>query len=50
VERALGEGSIRERARELAAWAEAHDSGATASALVEGLAVEKIAESVATSK
>ncbi|MFI4985304.1 MAG: glycosyltransferase [Solirubrobacterales bacterium] len=37
VERALGEASIRARARELASWAATHDSGATASALVEGL-------------
>jgi UDP:flavonoid glycosyltransferase YjiC (YdhE family) len=38
VERALGEPSIRERARELAAWAEAHDAGAAAAVLVEELA------------
>jgi MGT family glycosyltransferase len=38
VERASGEASIRGRARELAAWAGAHDSGARASALVEALA------------
>jgi UDP:flavonoid glycosyltransferase YjiC (YdhE family) len=38
VERALGEPSIRERARELGAWAEGHDAGATAARLVEGLA------------
>jgi MGT family glycosyltransferase len=48
VERALGEASIRVRARELAAWADAHDSGASASALVEGLAAGKIAEPIAT--
>jgi UDP:flavonoid glycosyltransferase YjiC (YdhE family) len=38
VERALGEPSIRTRARELAAWAQAHDSGATAASLIEQLA------------
>ena len=38
VERALGDTSIRERARELAAWASRHDSGEAAAQLVEGLA------------
>jgi UDP:flavonoid glycosyltransferase YjiC (YdhE family) len=38
VERALGEPTIRARARELAAWASAHDAGALASELVEQLA------------
>jgi UDP:flavonoid glycosyltransferase YjiC (YdhE family) len=38
VERALGEPSIKGRAGEFAAWADAHDSGATAAALVERLA------------
>ena len=38
VERALGDASIRVRARELAAWAGEHDSGATAAELVEQLA------------
>ncbi len=38
VERALGDPSIRARARELAAWSQAHDPGDTAAALVEGLA------------
>jgi UDP:flavonoid glycosyltransferase YjiC (YdhE family) len=38
VERALGEASIRARARELAAWDSAHDAGDTAARLVEGLA------------
>ncbi len=38
VERALGEPSIRLRARELAGWVSSHDSGAAASALVEQLA------------
>ena len=38
VERALGDPSIRARARELAAWSAAHDSGDTAAALVERLA------------
>jgi UDP:flavonoid glycosyltransferase YjiC (YdhE family) len=38
VERALDDGSIRERARELAAWSAAHDSGAAAARLVEKLA------------
>lgn len=38
VERALGEPSIRGRARELAAWAAANDPGATAAALMERLA------------
>jgi UDP:flavonoid glycosyltransferase YjiC (YdhE family) len=35
VERALEEPSIRERARELAAWNDAHDAGARAAGLVE---------------
>ncbi len=38
VERALEEPSIRARARELAAWADSHDAGATAATLVEQLA------------
>ncbi len=38
VERALGEPSIRARARELAGWADGHDSGEVAARLVEGLA------------
>ena len=38
VERALSEQSIRERARELSAWAQEHDSGDTAAGLVERLA------------
>jgi MGT family glycosyltransferase len=37
VEHALGEPSIRARARELAAWASTHDAGAHASALIERL-------------
>jgi UDP:flavonoid glycosyltransferase YjiC (YdhE family) len=37
VERALGQPSIRERARELGAWAEGHDAGHTAALLVEQL-------------
>jgi UDP:flavonoid glycosyltransferase YjiC (YdhE family) len=40
VERALGDESIRARARELAQWAQTHDSGATAAGLVEQLAAE----------
>jgi UDP:flavonoid glycosyltransferase YjiC (YdhE family) len=38
VERALGEPSIRARARELATWAQEHDSGTAAAVLVEQLA------------
>ncbi|HEV2973966.1 MAG TPA: nucleotide disphospho-sugar-binding domain-containing protein [Solirubrobacteraceae bacterium] len=38
VERALGDASIRARARELAAWASTHDSGACAAQHVERLA------------
>ncbi len=38
VERALGDGAIRDHARELARWASAHDAGETASRLVEELA------------
>ncbi|HTB70212.1 MAG TPA: nucleotide disphospho-sugar-binding domain-containing protein [Solirubrobacteraceae bacterium] len=38
VERALGDDSMRERARELARWANEHDSGARAARLVERLA------------
>jgi MGT family glycosyltransferase len=37
VERVLHRPAIRERARELAAWADEHDSGAAAARLVEGL-------------
>jgi UDP:flavonoid glycosyltransferase YjiC (YdhE family) len=37
VEHALGEPSIRTRARELAAWSTTHDAGAEASALIERL-------------
>jgi UDP:flavonoid glycosyltransferase YjiC (YdhE family) len=37
VERALGDPSIRARARELAAWAASHDAGAAAAGLVEQL-------------
>jgi UDP:flavonoid glycosyltransferase YjiC (YdhE family) len=37
VERALGEPSIRHRARELAAWSSAHDAGTQAATLVERL-------------
>jgi UDP:flavonoid glycosyltransferase YjiC (YdhE family) len=39
VERALDDPAIEARAGELAAWAGSHDSGATAAALVERLAV-----------
>ncbi len=38
VERALGDGAMRARARELAAWAHEHDAGAAAARLVEQLA------------
>jgi UDP:flavonoid glycosyltransferase YjiC (YdhE family) len=38
VERALEDGSIGARARELADWAQSHDAGAAASQLVERLA------------
>lgn len=38
VERALGDPSIRARAREIGAWAEQHDAGAAAATLVERLA------------
>ncbi len=38
VERALAEPAIRAHARELAAWADAHDAGARAAELVEHLA------------
>jgi UDP:flavonoid glycosyltransferase YjiC (YdhE family) len=38
VERALGEPSIRARAREFAGWAGSHDAGAAAAVLVEQLA------------
>ena len=37
VERALGEESIRSRARELGEWAHGHDAGARACELLEGL-------------
>jgi len=39
VERALAEPSIRGRARELADWSSAHDTGAAAAAFVEELAI-----------
>jgi UDP:flavonoid glycosyltransferase YjiC (YdhE family) len=38
VERALGEALIRERAQDIARWAEGHDAGAAAARLLEGLA------------
>jgi MGT family glycosyltransferase len=38
VERALGDQAVLERARELARWADGHDSGLAAARLVEGLA------------
>jgi UDP:flavonoid glycosyltransferase YjiC (YdhE family) len=38
VERVLADASIRARATELAAWADGHDSGATAAKLIERLA------------
>jgi UDP:flavonoid glycosyltransferase YjiC (YdhE family) len=41
VEHALSEPSIRARARELAAWASTHDSGAAAAALIERLAASE---------
>jgi MGT family glycosyltransferase len=41
VERALGDPSIRARARELAGWSRDHDSGATAAELTERLAASK---------
>ncbi len=41
VERALGEPSIRSRARELHAWASSHDAGTHAAQLVEMLAAGK---------
>jgi UDP:flavonoid glycosyltransferase YjiC (YdhE family) len=37
VERALGDESISAQARELAQWADEHDSGGTAAQLVERL-------------
>jgi UDP:flavonoid glycosyltransferase YjiC (YdhE family) len=40
VERALGDPAIRERARELARWQEAHDAGRSAALLVEHLATK----------
>jgi UDP:flavonoid glycosyltransferase YjiC (YdhE family) len=41
VERALDDPSIRARARELAAWSQAHDPGDAAAALVERLALKE---------
>jgi UDP:flavonoid glycosyltransferase YjiC (YdhE family) len=41
VERALGEPSIRTRARALGEWATSHDAGATAARLLEGLAATR---------
>jgi UDP:flavonoid glycosyltransferase YjiC (YdhE family) len=40
VERALGEKSIGQRARELGGWAQTHDAGTRAAKLVERLAGE----------
>jgi UDP:flavonoid glycosyltransferase YjiC (YdhE family) len=37
VERALGDPAIRERARELGRWGQAHDSGAIAARLIEAI-------------
>ncbi|HLL92899.1 MAG TPA: nucleotide disphospho-sugar-binding domain-containing protein [Solirubrobacteraceae bacterium] len=45
VERALGDATIRERARDLAGWAAAHDSGETAARLVEHLVDRETATS-----
>jgi len=45
VERALADESIRARARELAAWSEAHDAGTEAARLVEALAMKPPVES-----
>jgi UDP:flavonoid glycosyltransferase YjiC (YdhE family) len=45
VERALGEPSIRARAREFGAWASTHDAGARASALIELLATSSMSRS-----
>jgi UDP:flavonoid glycosyltransferase YjiC (YdhE family) len=41
VDRALGEPSIRRRAREMQTWAAAHDAGARASELIEDLAARR---------
>jgi len=38
VERALGDASIRQRARDISVWSASHDPGATAARLVERLA------------
>jgi UDP:flavonoid glycosyltransferase YjiC (YdhE family) len=43
VERVLEEPSIRRRARELAGWAQTHDSGVTAAKLLERLAARALA-------
>jgi hypothetical protein len=40
VQRALADGSLRERARELAAWNAARDPADRAAELVEGLAAQ----------
>jgi UDP:flavonoid glycosyltransferase YjiC (YdhE family) len=48
VERALGEPAIRTHARELAAWASAHDAGAVAATLVEQLATRSASEPQST--
>jgi len=45
VERALGDPSIRTRARELASWARTNDPGARAGELVEGLASRSLGAS-----
>ncbi len=45
VERALGEPSIRARARDFGAWASTHDAGARASALIELLATSSMSRS-----
>ena len=41
VERALGEPSIRARARELADWNATHDAGEAAAVLIEDLAARR---------
>jgi UDP:flavonoid glycosyltransferase YjiC (YdhE family) len=43
VERVLAEPSVRRRARELASWTDAHDSGEKAAGLVEALAARTLA-------
>jgi UDP:flavonoid glycosyltransferase YjiC (YdhE family) len=48
VERALGDSDMRSRARELGAWAAAHDAGTAAAELIEALAAGAVPTAAST--